>query len=475
MTLGSSGSLRRRLLVLALGGTLLCWVAVALFSHEEAHHEIDELFDAQLAQAAQTLLTVATVEEQIDDGIVGEVAGGAHEYQRNLRFQLWDHRSGRLLLRSANAPSTPMAEHDGFSESMQGREQWRYLSLWDPDHKFRVQVGESHKIRDELAANIAWRLMLPILVILPVLAAGLWVGIGRALRPLEVVTGDLGRLDPEDLRPLDDRSAPSEIRPLVEALNHLLERVSQALEHERRFTADAAHELRTPLATLKAQVRVAQRATDEAQRRSALEQLRAGVDRGARLVDQLLTLARLDPSKPPGAAPGKPANGQPSAAESEPLDLSAVAQEVCAEQGAAALARHQELELDAQAPAWISGRAELLHILLRNLLDNAIRYTPDGGSVTVRVEPGTTVRLEVVDTGPGIPEEQRDFALQRFHRLAGQNTDGSGLGLSIVQRITELHGAHLRLGTGTHGRGLRVEVDFPPAKRDQLPLSDPAR
>ncbi|MBI4756654.1 MAG: sensor histidine kinase N-terminal domain-containing protein [Betaproteobacteria bacterium] len=474
MSLGNSGSLRRRLLVLALGGTLFCWVAVALFSYEEAHHEIDELFDAQLAQAAQTLLAVATVEEDMDDDMAGEVAGSAHEYQRNLRFQLWD-RSGRLLLRSANAPSTPMAAHEGFSDAPQGGERWHYLSVWDPDHKFRVQVGESHKIRDELTSNIVWRLMSPILVMLPVLAAGLWIAIGRALRPLEVVTGHLGRLDPEDLQPIEDCGTPTEIRPLVEALNHLLGRVSQALEHERRFTADAAHELRTPLATLKAQVHVALRATDEAQRRAALEQLRAGVDRGARLVDQLLTLARLDPARPPGAAGAEPASGHASTAGSGPLDLSALAQEVCAEQGAAALARHQNLELDAEAPAWVSGRAELLHILLRNLMDNAIRYTPEGGSVTVRVEPGTTVRLEVVDTGPGIPEAQRDFALQRFHRLSGQDTEGSGLGLSIVQRIVELHDAHLRLGMGTHGQGLRVEVDFPAAGRGHAPLSDPSR
>lgn len=295
--------------------------------------------------------------------------------------------------------------------------------------------------RRELIAGIAGRLTAPLIFGLPLLGLWVWLATRRGLAPLDAVAGQIAAREPDRLQALAPASAPSEVRPLVEAINGLFGRVGQAMEAERRFTADAAHELRTPLAGLAAQAQVALRARDEAERRHAIEQIAAGSRRAGRLVDQLLTLARLDPDH---------------AAASEPVRLDRLAEEVCAAHGTEAMEKNIALELDAGVST-IAGNADMLRILLRNLVDNAIRYTPPGGRIMVSVAPGI---LTVTDTGPGIPAPERQRVFDRFRRLAGQETEGSGLGLSIVARIAERHGATVELGAGEAGQGLRVTVRF---------------
>jgi signal transduction histidine kinase len=283
-------------------------------------------------------------------------------------------------------------------------------------------------------------MLTPLLFGLPLLAAWIWFATRRGLAPLDTVATELDRRTPDQLDPVLPVQAPQEIRPLLEAINGLFGRVTGVLDNERRFTADAAHELRTPLAAILTQTEVAQRARDSAEFTHALAQIAASSTRAARLVDQLLILARLDPAA--GIA-------------RETIRLDALATAVCADHGAAALEKNITLELDAPAAVTIDGNADLLRILLRNLLDNALRYTPAGGKVGV----GVTAHLLVVcDTGPGIPARERENVLCRFHRLAGQETQGSGLGLSIVARIVELHGARLVLED--NAPGLRVQIDF---------------
>jgi two-component system sensor histidine kinase QseC len=411
-------SLRRHLLVMLLGGLTAGWLATMTFSYRDAHHEIDELFDAQLAQAAQTLLALAS--EYDDDDDVAELAADGHKYQKKLIFQLWDAH-GHLLLRSRHAPTEPLTETDGFSDSLRadGRV-WRYYSQWDRQRQLRVQVGEDHHMREELAWHIAGRLLVPGAFGLLLLGA------------------------PERLGPLVPAQAPEEIRPLLAALNDLFARVDRTLENERRFTADAAHELRTPLAALTMQAQVALRAHDAAERDHAIRQIEVGSRRASHLVEQLLTLARLDPAAAPVFGP-------------VPLDT--LAAEVCADHGPAALAGNIALELDATKDTVVSGQANMLRILLRNLVDNAIRYTPPGGKVGVGVTAhGDAVILSVADSGPGIPAAERENVLRRFHRLAGQDIEGSGLGLSIVARIAELHGARLELGDARPGLVVRVTL-----------------
>ncbi|MGB7552236.1 MAG: ATP-binding protein, partial [Chromatiaceae bacterium] len=293
-------------------------------------------------------------------------------------------------------------------------------------------------------------LLVSALLGLPLLAAWIWFATRRALAPIDAIADQVRRREPQHLGPLTPPSAPTEIRPLLGALNGLLARVDQALESERRFTADAAHELRTPLAALGVQASVAARARDTAERDHALAQIAAGTKRASHLVEQLLTLARLDPNL---------------GITKSLVRLDELAAEVCADQAGAALAKGIQLELDAGADARVMANADLLRILLRNLVDNALRYSPVGGQVLIAL--GTVagkVRLTVSDNGPGIPDAQRARALERFHRLVGQETEGSGLGLSIVARIAEQHGAGLTLEDGLGGeeggRGLQVVVQF---------------
>ncbi len=436
-------SLRRRLLLTLLVGLSACWLGMLVVSYVDAHHEIDELFDAQMAQAAQALLALAGQEEGEH---IEEIGAAAHKYQRRLRFQIWNAR-GNLLLRSNDAPATPLTTTDGFSETRGDAGHWRHFSQWSGDGSLQVQVSENHRIRDELVGHIAWRLLLPALFGLPLLGLWIWLATRQGLATLDGVAAQIALRHPQQLHAVVPAAAPQEIRPLLDALNGLFGRVEAALEAERRFTADAAHELRTPLAALQAQLQVARRARDDDERRHSLAALQEGLTRASHLVDQMLQLARLDPEQ-----------GLPDPA---PVDLGPLAAAVCAELGPAILAKELEFELVAAPGAIVIGKADWLRVLVRNLVDNAVRYTPAGGRVLVKLAAGGgAVRLTVADSGPGIALEERERVLDRFHRLAGGDVAGSGLGLSIVARIVELHAARLALERDSTLGGLAATVVF---------------
>lgn len=440
-------SLRLRLLLLLLTATLMLWSVAAVLSYFDAHHEIDEIYDAQLASTARILLSQAGQEAE---EIESENGVEFHKYEHEVTFQIWD-ATGKLVLRSANAPAEPFTgEQDGFSNArIKGRE-WRVFSHWDDKRRFLVQIGECHEVREELAESVVSSLFYPFMFALPLLALLVWLGVGKGLAPLRGITEDVARRKPQNLEPLKAEGAPDEIRPLVDSLNGLLIRLDTALEIERRFTADAAHELRTPLAALKTQAQVARRSTEEGERCHALRQVVDGVDRATHLVEQLLTLARLDP----GAGPPR----------LETLALRVLAVECAADLAPQAMSKAIEISV-AEGDADVTGHAAMLGILLRNLVDNAIRYTPSGGWVALAVRrEATRVVLEVCDSGAGIPPEERAQVVRRFYRVLGSFESGSGLGLSIVQRIAELHGATVELGESTAG-GLAVRVGFPLAEK----------
>ncbi len=302
------------------------------------------------------------------------------------------------------------------------------------------------KVRHEIAEHFLKALLTPLLFGLPVLGGWIWFATWRGLKPLDEMAGEVSRRAPARLDPVTPPFAPREIRALIEALNALFARLAQAMENERAFTADAAHELRTPLAAIVTQAQVAQRARDDVERAHALEQLAASARRASHLVEQLLTLARLDP-----------AAGLPMAK----LRLDSLAAEACADHGPQALEKDITLELASPRPVALDGNEAMLRVLLRNLIDNALRYTPPGGKVCVGVTARESeVRLSVCDNGPGIPPERRAEALRRLRRLAGQESEGCGLGLSIVARIAELHHAGLEMGEGLDGKGLCVTLCF---------------
>jgi two-component system, OmpR family, sensor histidine kinase QseC len=442
-------SLKRRLLVALLAAVALVWLATAAYSYFDARHEVNRLLDAHLAQSAS--LIVAQVGHDLEE-IELEHPPSAHERARRVAFQVWE-RGAVLRLHSANAPQERLSpREDGYSSvTMDGRT-WRVFSTWDARHRVLVQVGERDEARREIAAGIAANLLIPLLVALPLLGLFVWLSIGRALEPLSRLGHEVEERRADSLGALAARDAPREVMPLVRSLNALFERVGRLVENERRFTADAAHELRTPLAALKTQAQVALGASDEAARRHALHSVIAGCDRATRLIEQLLTLARLDP----GHA-GRPA---------EACDLASLARQVIGELAPAALARNVEVELADAQEGHVSGYPDLVSVLLRNLVDNAVRYSPAGASVYVDVaRMGDRVRIAVADQGPGIPPEERARVGQRFYRVLGTGQSGSGLGLSIVRRIAEIHSAELAFDSPQNGKGLRVTVTFPGANR----------
>lgn len=438
-------SLRARLLAGVLGATLLAWLAVAVAGYFQSRHELDELLDAHLAQSAAIL--VSQLSEESGEMEL-EHAPQFHHYARKVAFQIWEHGS-RLRLHSVSAPSNRLSSQEqGFSYGEADGKRWRVYSTWDHDGDALVQVAERVDARAELSGEIARHLLLPMVVALPLLGLALALAIGKGLKPLNDLAHEVAVRGSHRLQSIDAEPAPREVRPLVEQLNALFERIEQSLENERRFTADASHELRTPIAAIRAQAQVARETTNEAERRHALESVLAGCDRATRLAEQLLTLARLEAGN--WCAPDRF------------VDLAQAAHSVLAELGQAACSKGITLELVATAPVAVNGDLTLLQVLIRNLVDNGIRYSSSGGTVTVRVD-GSAVgaRLQVIDQGPGIAEAERERVLKRFYRSVGVEATGSGLGLSIVTRIAALHGAVLSLEDGENRQGLKVTVEFP--------------
>jgi len=437
-------SIRRRLLVTLLAATLLAWGAALVLSYRDTRHELDELLDAHLAQSASLL--IAQIGHEVDD-LDTEHAPMLHRYSRQVAFQVWEQGT-RLVLHSASAPNMPLAgKADGFSNNRVDGRKWRVFSAWDDSGKYLVQVGELRKARDELAETVAENLLRPMLFALPILALLIWVSVSRGLRPLQAIGGDVAQRRADNLAPLGEQTVPDEVRPLVEALNQLFARLRDSLDKERRFTADAAHELRTPLAAILTQAQVARAATSDSERQHALDNVQLGCARTAHLVEQLLTLARLEPEQ---------------LRPHESCDLRALAAGVIRDLAPAAVAKHVDLQLSDGDSVQVTGNPTLLAILMRNLIDNAIRYSPAHRPAQVTVEVREHQPLfSVTDHGPGIPPEEQARVWERFYRVIGTGETGSGLGLSIVQRIADLHRATVTLATGPDGQGLRVEVAFP--------------
>ena len=456
-------SIRRRLLSILLGSFAAGWLVLSVLSYFSARHEIEELFDAQLAQAARVLLGL-TLHEIEEEGakaegqqlpVVIDPALSGHQYEEKIAFQIWMGHT--LLLRSPNAPLEPLSLSAGYSDRLVGDKPWRVFSLVDTDRALKIDVGEHYDVRNELIYDILRDLSWPLLFTLPFLAVAIGAGITRGLAPLRRTTAEITRRSPQQLAPLDAHDTPLEVQPLVAALNDLLGRLQDALDGERRFTANASHELRTPLAGLKAQAQVALRANDAAQRQQALTQIVQGVDRASHLLEQLLLLARLDPA---GAS-----------VRYVVTPLAPLAREVLAELAPNAVAKRIDLSLDGDDTHAVLADRTALAVLLRNLIDNAIRYTDAGGQVQVRISATAgRVTLAVRDTGPGIAPDQRALVLERFYRIAGSSGPGCGLGLSIVKRIAELHGATFELVDAVPGPGLEARVSLSAVATAPLPV-----
>lgn len=441
-------SIQGRLLALLLAGVAAVWIAAASFTWFDVRHELGELLDAHLAQAA-ALLVVQQVEELEHDDDRTLDAPSLHRYAPRAVFQVF--HEGQLVLRSADAPLEPLVPGaasggEGFTTVQAGGVAWRAFATRGGKRDVQVIVGERMDAREHIVRVALWGTLWPLALALPVLALLAWWAIRRGLAPLRALGTQLVARPAHATQPVAVADAPREIEPLLGALNDLLGRIETMLQAERRFTADAAHELRTPIAAIRAQAQVALAEADDALRRHALRATLEGCDRAARLVEQLLTLARLEAG---------------AAVAMQPVDLHALARQVVGDLAPKAMARQQDLGLAAEACV-VHGDATLLAVLLRNLVDNALRYSPPGAriEVSVRAVDGRAL-MRVEDSGPGLSADRAQRLGRRFERGQGQDASGSGLGWSIVQRIAEAHGLQTTVGASQRLGGLAVSVTGP--------------
>lgn len=437
-----SGSLQLQLLAGTLAFVSAVWLVLSVVAWREAESEAEELFDAHLAQTA-ALLVVLSSEESSD--LPEELP--SHRYARKVAFQIWSDK-GKLLARSTTAPREPLTDQTrGFSDRRIDGRPWRIYSKLDERHHHRILVAESYEARNAVGRELAKHLLTPLIFALPSLALGLVLLMRQRFKPLHRLATSIGQRSPDRLDPIAETGVPNEIRPIIEQTNRLLRRVSDSIEQERRFTADAAHEIRTPLAVIRTYAQVAAAATEPEERSRALNSVVQASDRATHLLAQLLTMARLDND----ALTRNFVN----------CDLRKIAVDVIAEITPQALDKNVEVMLDEGQVARVQGEPALLAVLLRNLIDNAIRYSPPETfvAVTIKLIDGQ-VRLTVSDQGPGIPEHERERVLSRFTRLGASDAPGSGLGLSIALRIAQLHGASLVLQDGPGEYGLSVCANF---------------
>ncbi|RQR38427.1 MULTISPECIES: ATP-binding protein [unclassified Burkholderia] len=443
-----SASLRRRLLTWLLPAACVIGLVASAGTYWGALRELDDLLDDQMR----------SMSKQIVVGPNGELSfrnhrDGKHEFEAGdpdaVLLQVW--RNGTLVYSTDRKSALPPPAQTGIGSVDVGGQPWRtYVTERGGT---TIRLAQARHARWEAIAGIAVHLLWPVFSMLPVLAIGLWFGIGAGLRPLRTIAAGLKRRNANNLEPVDVASMPNEVRPLAEAINDLLARLDRSFTLQRHFIADAAHELRTPIMGLSIQSQLLRRASTADEREQILAQIHAGTTRLGHLAEQLLTLARLEP------------DAQASAATSAPVDLAALCRSVVADRTRVADAHRIDLGAIVSSPVMAAGNIDTLRVLLNNLVDNAIRYAGVGARVDVSARlDGATPVLEVADDGPGIPEAERTDVWERFYRGEGAQavtSSGSGLGLSIVKRIAEQHRATVALGTTQGGRGLTVTVRFP--------------
>lgn len=440
--------------------TLAVWGIAVLAGYLGARHEANEFLDGQLAQSARLLLSQARHEWDESHGAPG--AGTAthdplvaldtsprHGYEQPVEFQVWvlgGNGTGQLALNSPHAPAMGFHGRTGYGEITHDGREWRTLTQRDANGRFQVQVAQPTGKRTRAALEVAVRVLVPFAIALPLLVTLLLLAVGRGLHPLDVLARDVESRAPDALTPLTPRDMPREVQPLVVSLNDLLARLARVLENERRFTADAAHELRTPLAALQVQAQVARMARDEATRDHAVEKLLEGVARATHLVEQLLRLARLDPI---GKLIDAPAVSVPR-----------LAGEVAAPFKSNGHAKGTAVDVQVPDGLTLHGDPDLLGLALRNLLENALRYVPPGGRVILGAdEAHGTLSLWVRDNGPGVAPDELSRLTERFYRGRDVTTEGSGLGLAIVHKVAALHGAELAL-ENLPGGGFQATLKF---------------
>jgi two-component system sensor histidine kinase QseC len=458
-------SIRGRLALLLLASIALVWTIALGWSYRQATREVAEWDDARLVQLAQLIVLL----DQNDLSVLartridarteyGHRPGHANDSDgdklpREALFQVRD-AEGRVLASSAQLVSlgafdAPAEATTGAQFITLGGQPWHSYVLHDSASGRTVRLLESTNSRSDLTTGVARRIAMPIALALPLLALLVWISIGHSLAPLQALSRAIQTRDASKLEQIEIGPAPVEVRPLVDAINQLLSRLRLSINRERAFTADAAHELKTPLAAIKVQAQVALVAQDAGEQQLAMRRVIQGVDRSAHLAEQLLLLARLD---------------EHHTIPSQPVALAALAKDAITAKRSDAQRKGMSVALVDEADTEVMAEPILMDILLDNLIDNAIKYGEAGGRVEVSIRRDErAAMLTVRDDGPGVAAEDIARLTDRFFRVMGNGASGSGLGLSIVARIAEYFGARLDFGTGISGRGLAVHVSFPVA------------
>ena len=443
MTAWRTASLQWRLTLSLLLVISLVWTLVLCMTWFKTEHELNELLDAHLAQTAAVL--VAQTHDEHDDDFT--TAAVLHKYQQRVAFQIWHEQE--LIQRSSEAPASPLAPwgQSGISEQQHAGDLWRVFATAGRESDVWILVAERQSARNDILHAGLQSAIVPMLLALPVLALLIGGTIYQSLAPLRRLSQSVARRHPDALKPLSD-PLTAEVRPLVRALNRLFEQMTRQMDGERRFTADAAHELRTPIAAIRMQAQVARGAQQDPERQVALEAVLQACDRATRLVAQLLQLARLDADS--------------ATLNEEGCDAVIETQAILAELGPQAVSKQQTLSLDAPATLPLAMPPEWVGVLVGNLVDNAERYSPAGAHIQVAwLSSGSAPQLVVQDSGPGLSDTDLARLGDRFFRVPGNGAPGSGLGWSIVQRLAERYHLHLAVDRSLALGGLRVQLTWP--------------
>ena len=455
-------SLRARLTLYIVLPVMVALLAIGAVGFKSAYDEAREIYDTELSHIAALMLSLLQAEDMeeakhirpqetdemaeadiVDLGGDFENTGDGHD--RELAFRIWKNK--KLLFYSKKAANFG-AERTmaGFSNQEIDGKQWRLYVLPDAIEGYTLEVAQRLKIRNALITKVLETIFSPLVLLLPVIFLLTWIGLRTGLKPLLSVSEAVKRRSALDLTPLPVSGTLSEIKPLVNSINGLLANLDYAIRKEQRFTDFAAHELRTPIAIFKTQAQTALKATNETERQTILEAQVQAADRATDMVDQLLTLARLEHTDIP----------------IEALSLGDIVKELVDERMPLAGQKHLVLRFDRQSGASIHGNRQLLTIITSNLIDNAIKYTPVGGEIVVTLlASGDLFTLSVCDTGPGIPESSLPFVTERFFRVSRHQQPGAGLGLTIVKRATEIIGASLILRNRSDRSGLESIIQLP--------------
>jgi two-component system sensor histidine kinase QseC len=462
-------SIRNQLLFRLISISIILVGGTAWFAYQDVRHETRELFDAQLARSARLILSLAQsqninggfskIQEYLDENGLAvryiDTDGQdkklnekiAHVYETKLSFQIWDNE-GNLLVKSYNAPLQPITDKQaGFSNTVIDNYGWRSFSLRSSNEQYLCITAERIDVRNDLTGKISNDLFYMFIILIPALFLIMFFSIYQGLKPLQRLAAQINRRSGDNLDLIANANDHAEISTIKNALNRLLKRLNETLAREKRITSDAAHELRTPLAAIRLHTELARSAKNQQQQNESLDQVIHSVDRTTHLVEQLLTLARLEPEL--------------LARDFTEIDLTALIIEESALLSPLAIDKNIEIAFNETPGMPIHGNDSSLRLLIRNLLTNAIAYTPANGSINISLTQKKKQTILIVeDNGPGISEEDRKRVLERFYRAENHQVSGCGIGLSIVDRVVQMHCGRLQLCQADGGQGLKVIIQF---------------